>query len=110
MRILMIGINDPAGTAMLFRRALERHTAHSCRVVTLETRYTHAWDKDLHVPDLDAAGLEELEALLRESDVLHFHMTADEHLRLGPFLPADYLAGKAVVHHHHGHPDRKSVV
>jgi len=105
MRILMIGINDPAGTAALFRRALETHTEHACRVVTLETRYTHAWEKDLHVPDLDAAGLEELEVLLRTSDVLHFHMTADENLRLGPFLPADFLAGKALVHHHHGHPD-----
>ncbi|MEW5772164.1 MAG: glycosyltransferase family 1 protein [Thermodesulfobacteriota bacterium] len=105
MRILMIGINDPAGTAMLFKRALESHTGHSCRVATLETRYSHAWEKDLHVPDLDASGLEELEDLLRRSDVLHFHMTADEHLQLGPFRPADYLAGKALVHHHHGHPD-----
>lgn len=105
MRILMIAVNDPAGTAVLFRRALAAHTGHVCRVVTLQTRYTHAWEKDLHVPDLDAAGLEELEELLRKSDVFHFHMTADENLRLGPFLPADYLAGKAVVHHHHGHPD-----
>jgi glycosyltransferase involved in cell wall biosynthesis len=105
MRILMIGINDPAGTAVLFKRALETHTGHSCRVVTLETRYTHAWDKDLHVPDLDATGLDELEEALRASDVFHFHMTADENLKLGPFLPADFLAGKAIVHHHHGHPD-----
>lgn len=105
MRILMIGINDPAGTAALFKRALAAHTGHQCRVVTLETRYVHAWEKDLHVPDLDAAGRDELEGLLRTSDVFHFHMTADEHLKLGPFTPADFLAGKAVVHHHHGHPD-----
>jgi glycosyltransferase involved in cell wall biosynthesis len=105
MRILMLAVNDPAGTLGLFKRALAAHTPHSCRVATLETRYVHAWEKDLHVPDLDAAGLGELEGLLRTSDVFHFHMTADEHLRLGPFLPADFLAGKAVVHHHHGHPD-----
>jgi len=107
----MIAVNDPAGTGIAFCRAvnrLERKNRHSCRLVTLETRYTHAWAKDLHVPDLDAAGLAELEHLLKTSDVLHFHMTADEHLRLGPFLPADHLAGKAVVHHEHGHHDFRS--
>lgn len=107
----MIAVNDPAGTGIAFCRAvnrLERDNRHSCRLVTLETRYTHSWGKDLHVPDLDEAGLAELEQLLKTSDVLHFHMTADEHLRLGPFLPADYLAGKAVVHHEHGHHDFRS--
>jgi glycosyltransferase involved in cell wall biosynthesis len=107
----MIAVNDPAGTGIAFCRAvnrLERKHRHTCRIVTLETRYTHAWGKDLHVPDLDAEGLAELERLLKTSDVLHFHMTADENLRLGPFLPADYLAGKAVVHHEHGHHDFRS--
>lgn len=103
MNILMIAVNDPAGTGIGFCRAVNRLGRHHCRIVTLETRYTHSWDKDLHVPDLDDAGLAELERLLKESDVFHFHMTADENLRLGPFLPADYLAGKAVVHHEHGH-------
>ncbi|NJB67070.1 hypothetical protein GGQ74_000710 [Desulfobaculum xiamenense] len=105
MRILMIAINDPAGTAIGFADALNRLTDHFCRVVTLETRYTHSWRKDLHVPDLDEAGLEELHGELTNADVFHFHMTADEHLRLGPFLPADHLHGKTLVHHHHGHPD-----
>ena len=108
MRILMIAINDPAGTAIRFCRALGTHTAHRCRLVTLETRYTHGWDKDLHVPDLDDAGLDELRDLLRHRDVLHFHMTADEHTALGPqgsLIPADFMHGKALVHHHHGHPD-----
>ena len=116
MNILMIAVNDPAGTGIAFCRAvnrLERKNRHTCRIITLETRYTHAWDKDLHVPDLigpdgDEKGLAELERLLKTSDVLHFHMTADEHLRLGPFVPADYLAGKAVVHHEHGHHDFRS--
>ncbi len=103
MNILMIAVNDPAGTGIGFCRAVNRLGRHHCRMVTLETRYTHSWPKDLHVPDLDDAGLAELERLLRQSDVLHFHMTADEQLRLGPFLPADYLTGKAVVHHEHGH-------
>lgn len=108
MNILMIAVNDPAGTGIGFCRAVNRLGRHQCRIVTLETRYTHSWAKDLHVPDLigppgDEAGLAELERLLKTSDVFHFHMTADEQLRLGPFLPADYLSGKAVVHHEHGH-------
>lgn len=105
MRILMLAINDPAGTAIAFAKALGVHTGHTCRLLTLETRYRHGWDTDLHLPDLDGAGLAEAEYLLRTSDVLHFHMTADEDTPFGPFLPRDYLAGKAVVHHHHGHPD-----
>jgi len=108
LNILMIAVNDPAGTGIAFCRAVNRLGRHHCRIVTLETRYTHDWPKDLHVPDLDAAGLAELERLLKTSDVFHFHMTADENLRLGPFLPADYLAGKAVVHHEHGHHDFRS--
>jgi hypothetical protein len=108
MKILMIAVNDPAGTGIAFCRAVNRSGRHSCRLATLETRYTHAWGKDLHLPDLDAAGLAELEHLLKTSDVLHFHMTADEHLRLGPSLLAEYLPGKAVVHHEHGHHDFRS--
>lgn len=103
MNVLMIAVNDPAGTGIQFCKAVNRSGRHVCRMVTLETRYTHSWEKDLHVPDLDEAGLAELERLLKTSDVLHFHMTADEHLRLGPFLPADFLTGKGVVHHEHGH-------
>ncbi|MDD3312693.1 glycosyltransferase family 1 protein [Pseudodesulfovibrio sp.] len=108
MNILMLAINDPAGTAIQFARAVNRYSGHRCRLVTLETRYTHDWEKDLHIPDLGPDGLEEVEILLREADVLHFHMTCDENQPFGPFLPADYLKGKAVVHHHHGHHDFRS--
>lgn len=108
MNVLMLAVNDPAGTGIQFCRAVNAHTDHVCRLVTLETRYTHAWQADLHVPDLDEAGIEELGDLLRTSDILHFHMTADEHVRFGPYLPADFLSGKAVVHHHHGHHDFRS--
>ena len=105
MNILMLAVNDPAGTAIQFCKALNSHTGHTARLVTLETRYNHGWEKDLHIPDLGPDGLEEVELLLRTSDVFHFHMTADEHLAFGPHLPRDHMAGKAVVHHHHGHPD-----
>ena len=108
MRILMFAINDPAGTAIQFCKALNRHTEHSARLVTLETRYTHGWETDLHVPDLGPDGMEEVAILMRQADVFHFHMTCDEHQAFGPLRPADYIKGKAVVHHHHGHHDFRS--
>lgn len=108
MKILMLAINDPAGTGIQFCNAVNRYSEHTCRIATLETRYTHSWQKDLHVPDLDEQGLDEFGELLKNCDILHFHMTADEHVRFGPYLPADYLAGKTVVHHHHGHHDFRS--
>lgn len=108
MNVLMLAVNDPAGTGIQFCRAVNAHTNHTCRLATLETRYTHSWQADLHVPDLDEAGIEELGELFRTVDILHFHMTADENLRFGPYLPADFLHCKTVVHHHHGHHDFRS--
>ncbi len=103
MRIVMIAENDPAGVGSLLRNALHRHTGHACRLVTTQTRYSHAWEKDLHVPDLDAAGRDELQAVLEAVDVFHFHMLADEHMPLGAITAAPFLPGKRIVHHHHGH-------
>lgn len=108
MNILMIAINDPAGTAIEFTKAINRYTAHTCRLITKEIRYNFMFAKDLHLPWLDADGWNEVEALLRTSDVFHFHMTADEDIQLGPFCPRDYMKGKIIVHHHHGHPDFRS--
>lgn len=105
MQILMIAINDPAGTAIEFTKAINRHTKNSCRLITKEIRYNFMFEKDLHLPWLDADGWDEVADLLRTSDIFHFHMTADEYIELGPFKPVDYLRGKLVVHHHHGHPD-----
>ncbi|QJB56329.1 glycosyltransferase family 4 protein [Pseudodesulfovibrio sp. zrk46] len=108
MNILMFAINDPAGTAIQFCKAINRHSDHEARLVTLETRYTHSWEKDLHVPDLGPDGLEEIRILMDKADVFHFHMTCDEHQPFGPHLPADHMAGKHIVHHHHGHHDFRS--
>lgn len=105
MNILMIAINDPAGTAIEFTRAINHYTEHACRLITKEIRYNFMFEKDIHLPWLDESGWEEVEELLRTSDVFHFHMTADEHIELGPHKPLDYLKGKIIVHHHHGHPD-----
>jgi len=108
MNVLMFAINDPAGTAIQFCKALNRHTSHSARLVTLETRYTHSWEKDLHVPDLGPDGMEEIAILMREADIFHFHMTCDEHQPFGEHIPADFMKGKCIVHHHHGHHDFRS--
>lgn len=108
MRILMIAINDPAGTAIEFTKAINAYTEHSCRLITKEIRYNFMFEKDLHLPWLDEAGWAEVEELLRTSDVFHFHMTADEDIELGPFRPRDFMKGKIIVHHHHGHPDFRS--
>lgn len=105
MNILMIAINDPAGTAIEFTRAINAYTGHTCRLITKEIRYNFMFEKDLHLPWLDDDGWDEVEELLATSDVFHFHMTADEDIDLGPFRPRDYMQGKIIVHHHHGHPD-----
>lgn len=105
MRILMIAINDPAGTAIEFTKAINKYSNHTCRLITKEIRYNFMFEKDIHLPWLDETGWEEVEELLRTSDVFHFHMTADEDIDLGPFRLRDYMLNKIVVHHHHGHPD-----
>lgn len=102
MRILMITTNDPAGTAINFTNALNRYTPHRCRLVTTEIRYNFMFKKDLHIPWM--SRFDELYALLKEADVFHFHMTADEHLQLGPYRVRDFIKGKKIVHHHHGEP------
>jgi hypothetical protein len=108
MRILMFAINDPAGTAIQFCKAIRNHSPHSARLVTLETRYTHGWEKDIHVPDIGPDGMEELRMLMQEADIFHFHMTCDEHQSFGGLIPADFIRGKGIVHHHHGHHDFRS--
>lgn len=105
MKILMIAINDPAGTAIEFTKAINTYTEHTCRLITKEIRYNFLFGKDLHLPWLDETGWAEVEELLRTSDVFHFHMTADEDIDLGPFRPKEFMPGKLIVHHHHGHPD-----
>ncbi len=108
MNILMMAINDPAGTSIAFTKAINRYTDHTCRLITKEIRYNFMFEKDLHLPWLDKDGWDEVEDLLKTSDVFHFHMTADESIGLGPFKVSDYIHGKQIVHHHHGHPDFRS--
>lgn len=102
MNVVMIAINDPAGTAIGFCNALNRYTNVRTRLITYEIRYNFMFQKDLHVPWLES--FDEVEEVLRNSDVIHFHMTANEYLRVGPLHLQDYIGGKLLVHHHHGEP------
>jgi len=105
MHIAMLTTNDPAGVAIQMAKAVNRLTPHRCRLLTSEIRYNFLFEKDLHLPFLDQAGLDEVEEVLRSSDIFHFHLIYDEQLRLGPFVVKDFIKGKRIVHHHHGHPD-----
>lgn len=105
MLVLMLCDNDPAGMAIAQAKAVMTHTPHTVRVASTKTVYRHGWEADLHVPALDAAGLETLRDLMAQADIFHFHMVIDEHHSFGPLLPRDFLRGKAIVHHHHGHHD-----
>ena len=108
MNILMITENDPAGTGIAFTNAINKFTDHRCRLITTATRYNFGFEKDLHVPDLDEEGFREISELLQKADILHFHLLADEYTELGPVRAKEFIAGKAILHHHHGHPDFRS--
>jgi len=104
MQILMITENDPAGMGIAFTKAINTYPPHSCRLITTQIRYNFEFEKDLHVPDLDAKGLDEVRDVLHQADLIQFHMGADENLDLGSIRIKDYIKGKILVHHHHGHP------
>jgi hypothetical protein len=42
---------------------------------------------------------------LKDADIIHFHILKDENSHLGPLVIRDYVNGKKILHHHHGHPD-----
>jgi len=94
MNILMITENDPAGMGIAFTRAINQFTTHTCRLITTTTKYNFDFEKDLHVPDLDAEGFEEIDILFKKADIIHFHVLADDNLSLGPIKPKDYRHGK----------------
>lgn len=104
----MITENDPAGMGIAFTNAINRYSEHTCRLITTTTRYNFGTKKDLHVPVLDEEGFGEISELLKKADILHFHLLADENTELGPVKAKDFITGKAILHHHHGHPDFRS--
>jgi hypothetical protein len=108
MNIVMITENDPAGMGIAFTNAINRLSAHHCRLITTAIRYNFEFEKDIHVPDLDEDGFEEIVFLLQEADIIHFHILSDENMVLGPVRVKDHIKGKGILHHHHGHPDFRS--
>lgn len=105
MKILMMTENDPAGVAITFCNAINRYTEHSCRLITTASRYGFGYERDIHLPDTDGEGYESIGELLETADLFYFHILFDENRELGPFRIRDYIRGRRIVHHHHGHPD-----
>ncbi len=105
MNILMITDNDPAGMGIAFTNAINRYTDHQCRLITVQERYGIDFEKDIHLPDIEDDDFGEVEYLLKHADIIHFHMLRDENSHLGPLVIRDYIKGKKIIHHHHGHPD-----
>ncbi|MBW1723548.1 MAG: glycosyltransferase [Deltaproteobacteria bacterium] len=105
MNILMITDNDPAGMGIAFTHAINRYTDHRCRLITTAEKYGFDYDKDIHLPDIRDDDFGEVEQLLKEADIIHFHVLRDENSHLGPLVIRDYIKGKRILHHHHGHPD-----
>jgi glycosyltransferase involved in cell wall biosynthesis len=105
MKILMITANDPAGMGIAFTNAINRYTEHSCRLITTAEKYGFDYEKDIHLPDIEDDDFGEVEQLLVDADILHFHVLNDENSHIGPLVIRDYIRGKKILHHHHGHPD-----
>jgi len=101
----MITDNDPAGMGIAFTNAINRYTDHTCRLITTAERYGFDYEKDIHIPDIEDDDFGEVEQLLKDSDIIHFHVLKDENSHLGPLVIRDYVKGKKILHHHHGHPD-----
>ncbi len=105
MQILMILDNDPAGMGIAFCNAINRYSDHACRMITTQERYGINFETDIHIPDIENDDFGEVEQLLKDADIFHFHMLKDENSHLGPLVIRDYIKGKKILHHHHGHPD-----
>lgn len=105
MNILMITDNDPAGMGIAFTNAINRYTEHTSRLITTAEKYGFNYEKDIHLPDIQDDDFGEVEQLLKDADIIHFHVLRDENSHLGPLVIRDYIRGKKILHHHHGHPD-----
>ena len=67
--------------------------------------YGFDYEKDIHLPDIEDDDFGEVEQLLKDADIIHFHVLRNEDSHLGPLVIRDYIKGKKILHHHHGHPD-----
>lgn len=119
MKILHITTTDPAGSVYNFARATNTHTPHRARVFTNMRIEAFAFPADVH--DIFDTG-DELEALLEESDVFHFHKVIEDDMEIEfelenmginkHFSVKEYLningKKKKVVYHVHGHTSERN--
>lgn len=101
----MITDNDPAGMGIAFANAINRYTKNHCRLITTAEKYGFGFETDIHLPDIEGDDFGEVEQLLKDADIIHFHVLRDENSHLGPLVIRDHIKGKSILHHHHGHPD-----
>jgi len=110
MNILMLTENDPAGMGIAFTNAINQRTEHNCRLITTAEKYCFEFEKDIHWPTAKYGTQSEgnVEKRLQEADIFHFHILSDHNMEIGPFKVKDFIKGKKIVHHHHGHPAFRS--
>ncbi|MBU1169628.1 MAG: glycosyltransferase family 1 protein [Proteobacteria bacterium] len=102
----MLTENDPAGMGIAFTHAINRYTDHRCRLVSCQERYGINFEKDIYAPDIkDDNGFQTLDGILKDADIFHFHILSDETMSFGSLRVKDYIKGKKIIHHHHGHPE-----
>jgi len=88
-----------------FTNAINRYSDHRCRLITTAEKYGFGFESDIHLPDIEDDDFGEVEQLLKDADIIHFHVLRDENSYLGPLVIRDYTTVKKILHHHHGHPD-----
>lgn len=112
MLIVHVTNTDPAGAVFNMIRAINEHTEHTARLITTQRIPQFDFPKDVH--DLFDGG-DELQALLEKADVIHFHKVTEEfeityelEQRKLKFDLQEYVKGKKVVYHIHGHPHERN--
>jgi glycosyltransferase involved in cell wall biosynthesis len=119
LKILHLTTTDPAGSAFNMIRAVNTHTPHRARLFTSARIQQYQFPSD--ISDIFDTG-DELEALLEEADVFHFHKVREEDMQIEfalenlgitrHFNVADYMEmngkRKKVVYHIHGHPSERN--
>jgi glycosyltransferase involved in cell wall biosynthesis len=106
MRIVMIGREDPGGMMIGFTNAINRLTEHQARSIVLDApRHAHYQIDIMQSELMQEDDYGEIEHLLTQADIIHFHMLIDENVMIGPLCLRDYVHGKRFLHHHHGHHD-----
>lgn len=112
MLIVHVTNTDPAGSAYNFIRAINEHTPHRARLITTQQIAAFEFPKD--ILDLFDAG-DEIEALFRQADVIHFHKVNEDFSfefelahRIRRFDLKDYVKGKKIIYHVHGAPGERN--